>query len=198
MIIGGHGQVALLTAPLLVRGGHHVTSVVRNPGLEADVAATGASVVVSDVERLDGSETRGLITGCDAIIWAAGAGGDSPERTYAVDRDAAMRFMDAALAEGVNRFVMLSYVGSGRDTTAVDSPFYAYADVRATFGRSIGGVTINSSADLAAVILDQAKVATVPGEAFGPSGYLRLSYALGDDDLREGLTRIQELLKISD
>ena len=86
----------------------------------------------------------------------------------------------------------------GFDCPTPQGAFYAYADVRATFGRSIGGVTINSSADLAAVILDQAKVATVPGEAFGPSGYLRLSYALGDDDLREGLTRIQELLKISD
>ncbi len=86
----------------------------------------------------------------------------------------------------------------GFDCPTPQGAFYAYADVRGTFGRTIGGVTITSSADLAAVILDQAKVATVPGEAFGPSGYLRLSYALGDEDIREGLGRIQELLKTSD
>ncbi|MFC0581608.1 pyridoxal phosphate-dependent aminotransferase [Micrococcoides hystricis] len=82
----------------------------------------------------------------------------------------------------------------GFDCPTPQGAFYAYADVRGTFGRTIGGVTINSSADLAALILEQAKVATVPGEAFGPSGYLRLSYALGDDDIREGMARIQELL----
>ena len=51
-----------------------------------------------------------------------------------------------------------------------------------------------TSADLAALILDEVEVAVVPGEAFGPSGYLRLSYALGDDDLVEGVSRIQKLL----
>lgn len=56
------------------------------------------------------------------------------------------------------------------------------------------GRRITSSADLAAVILEEAEVAVVPGEAFGPSGYLRLSYALGDDDLVEGVTRMQKLL----
>jgi aspartate/methionine/tyrosine aminotransferase len=72
--------------------------------------------------------------------------------------------------------------------------FYAYPDVTGVFGRTIGGVTINSSAELATVILDQAEVAAVPGEAFGPSGYLRFSYALGDDDIVEGISRIQRLL----
>ena len=56
------------------------------------------------------------------------------------------------------------------------------------------GVTVTTSAELAAVILDEAEVAVVPGEAFGPSGYLRLSYALGDEDLAEGVGRIAALL----
>ena len=72
--------------------------------------------------------------------------------------------------------------------------FYAYPDVRGVLGREVGGVTPTTSAELAAVILEQAEVAVVPGEAFGPSGYLRLSYALGDDDLVEGVGRIQRLL----
>ncbi len=72
--------------------------------------------------------------------------------------------------------------------------FYAYPDVRGVLGLPIGGSTPTTSAELAAVILDKAEVAVVPGEAFGPSGYLRLSYALGDDDLMEGVGRIQRLL----
>ncbi|WP_174442337.1 pyridoxal phosphate-dependent aminotransferase [Demequina gelatinilytica] len=72
--------------------------------------------------------------------------------------------------------------------------FYAYPSVEGLIGRTVGGVEITSSADLATVILEQAEVAVVPGEAFGPSGFLRLSYALGDEDLVEGVTRIQKLL----
>ena len=72
--------------------------------------------------------------------------------------------------------------------------FYAYPSVEGVLGRSIRGVTPTTSAELAALILEQVEVAVVPGEAFGPSGYLRLSYALGDDDLVEGVSRIQSLL----
>lgn len=72
--------------------------------------------------------------------------------------------------------------------------FYAYPSVEGVLGRTIRGTTPTTSAELAALILDEAEVAVVPGEAFGPSGYLRLSYALGDDDLVEGVSRIQRLL----
>jgi len=73
--------------------------------------------------------------------------------------------------------------------------FYAYPNVEGLLGRTIGGHTPTTSVELAEIILEQAQVAVVPGEAFGPSGYLRLSYALGDNDLAEGVGRIQELLK---
>ena len=72
--------------------------------------------------------------------------------------------------------------------------FYAYPSVAGVLGRTIRGVTPTTSAELATLILDQVEVAVVPGEAFGPSGFLRLSYALGDADLVEGVTRIQHLL----
>jgi aspartate/methionine/tyrosine aminotransferase len=72
--------------------------------------------------------------------------------------------------------------------------FYAYPSVRGVLGRSIRGTTPQTSAELAALILNEVEVAVVPGEAFGPSGYLRLSYALGDADLAEGVGRIQALL----
>jgi aspartate aminotransferase len=72
--------------------------------------------------------------------------------------------------------------------------FYAYPSVRGLLGREFAGRRVDTSAELAALILDEAEVAVVPGEAFGPSGYLRLSYALGDADLVEGITRLQKLL----
>ncbi len=74
--------------------------------------------------------------------------------------------------------------------------FYAYPSVAAALGRPIGGSgrSAQSSAELAEIILEEAEVAVVPGEAFGSPGYLRLSYALGDDDLAEGVSRIQKLL----
>ncbi|PFG18916.1 pyridoxal phosphate-dependent aminotransferase [Serinibacter salmoneus] len=72
--------------------------------------------------------------------------------------------------------------------------FYAYPDVRGVLGRTIRGTTPTTSAQLASLILAEAEVAVVPGEAFGPSGYLRLSYALGDADLAEGVGRIAALL----
>jgi aspartate/methionine/tyrosine aminotransferase len=72
--------------------------------------------------------------------------------------------------------------------------FYAFPSVRGVLGTEVAGRTPTSSAELAEVILDEVEVAVVPGEAFGAPGYLRLSYALGDDDLIEGVTRLQRLL----
>ena len=71
--------------------------------------------------------------------------------------------------------------------------FYVYPDVQGLLNRTWGGVTPTTSLELADLILEQAEVAVVPGEAFGPSGYLRLSYALGDEQLLEGIQRLQRL-----
>jgi aspartate aminotransferase len=75
-----------------------------------------------------------------------------------------------------------------------EGAFYVYPSVKGVLGRSIAGRTPTSSVELAELILEEAEVAVVPGEAFGPSGYVRLSYALGDEDLVEGVGRIQKLL----
>lgn len=75
-----------------------------------------------------------------------------------------------------------------------DGAFYAYPSVKALLGKEIRGKRPQTSVELAALILDEVEVAVVPGEAFGTPGYLRLSYALGDDDLVEGVSRIQKLL----
>ncbi len=74
-----------------------------------------------------------------------------------------------------------------------EGAFYVYSDVRALLGKSWGGKQINTSLELCDYILDAAEVALVPGEAFGPSGYVRMSYALGDAQITEGIQRLQKL-----
>jgi uncharacterized protein YbjT (DUF2867 family) len=128
-IIGGHGKVALLLEPKLVERGDEVHAIIRNPEHIGDVEATGATAVVADIEQLDTTALAELLAGSDAIVWSAGAGGGDPRRTYAVDRDAAIRSIDAAEAAGVLRYVMVSYWGAGPDHgIPEDEPFFAYAE----------------------------------------------------------------------
>ena len=96
------------------------------------MSATGAAAAVADIENLAVAELATLFAGHDAIVWSAGAGGGNPSRTYAVDRDAAIRSMDAASSAGVDRYVMVSYFGARKDHgVAPDNPFHAYADAKA-------------------------------------------------------------------
>ncbi len=132
VIIGGHGKVAMSLASLLVERGHAVTSLIRNPDQIAQVATTGATPVVADVEQLGSDEIATHLVGHDAVLWSAGAGGGDPARTYAVDRDAAIRSMDAAIDAGVRRYVMVSYFGAGPDHgVPADSGFHPYAESKA-------------------------------------------------------------------
>ncbi|MGO4956672.1 SDR family oxidoreductase [Luteococcus sp. Sow4_B9] len=132
IIIGAHGKVALQTLPLLAEAGHEVEGLVRAAEQADDIAATGATPVVADVEELEADALAELFRGADVVVWSAGAGGGNPRRTYAVDRDAAIRSMEAALAAGVGRFVMVSYFGAGADHgVSPENSFYAYADAKA-------------------------------------------------------------------
>lgn len=131
LVIGGHGKVARLLTPLLLARGHTVTGVVRNPDHSADVVSDGATAAVADVETMDVTALAGLVHGQDAVVWSAGAGGGDPARTYAVDRDAAIRSMDAAEQAWVGRYVMLSYFGAGPDhDVPQQDPFFPYADAK--------------------------------------------------------------------
>ena len=75
-----------------------------------------------------------------------------------------------------------------------EGAFYAFPNLSHYLGKTIRGRTSETTLDLCGVLLDEAKVAVVPGEAFDAPGYARLSYALGDDDLGEGCRRIADLL----
>lgn len=144
LIIGGHGKVALRLAPILVARGDAVTSIIRNPDQSDTVAETGATPHVADVSSLDDQALADLFRGHDAVVWTAGAGGGSAERTYAVDRDAAIRSMDAAKAAGVRRYVMVSYLGSKRDHgVPEDNSFYAYAEAKSIADEHLRGTDLD-------------------------------------------------------
>lgn len=111
--------------------------------------------------------------------------------------DAAMKMREAFDRRRKKMVELLSQI-DGFEVPVPKGAFYCYPSVEGVIGREIAGHKIESSADLAEVILNEAEVAVVPGEAFGPSGFIRLSYALGDDDLVEGLNRIKKLINGED
>lgn len=132
IIFGGHGMVALLLESILTARGDRVTAVIRNPDHAEEVASEGAEPLVADLETLDVDALAELIAGHDAIVWSAGAGGGNPRRTRAVDREAAIRTMDAALQAGVKRYIMVSYFGSPADHGVdPEHPFFHYAEAKA-------------------------------------------------------------------
>jgi nucleoside-diphosphate-sugar epimerase len=133
VILGGHGKIALLAAPKLKAAGFAVDSVIRNPDQSSDVKTAGASPVVLDIETADTQVLADLFAGAQAVVFSAGAGGGSPERTKAVDLEAATRSIDAAEQAGVKRFVMVSYASASVDSDRVDpeSSFYPYVEAKA-------------------------------------------------------------------
>lgn len=132
IVIGGHGKVARALAPLLVARGHTVTAVIRSAAQIDTVGGDGVSPLVADVTRVSLAEFGELIAGNDVVVWSAGAGGGSPDRTYAVDRDAAVVSIQAALRAGVSRYVMVSWSGSRLDHGVDETDtFYPYAQSKA-------------------------------------------------------------------
>lgn len=142
-IIGGHGKIALKLAKILTGQGHQVSSLIRNPDQSDDITQTGATPVIADVENLSTDEIAEAIKGHDAVVFSAGAGGGSPERTYAVDRDAAIRSIDAAQQAGITRYVQVSYFGAGPDHgVPEDNSFHAYAEAKAAADEHLRETTL--------------------------------------------------------
>src|SRR5690349_11652324 len=112
-IAGGHGQIALRLEELLAQRGDRVRALIRNPDHAGDVRAAGAEPVVCDLEHADAEAIADAIAGADAVVFAAGAGpGSGPERKWTVDRDGAIKLLDAAVAAGVRRYVIVSSIGA--------------------------------------------------------------------------------------
>ena len=139
-IIGGHGKVALRASRLLADAGHEVTSWVRNPDHATDVEAAGATPAVHDAEHMTSDEMAEALAGADVVVWSAGAGGGSAERTRAVDHEAAVRSMEAAATIGDPLYVMVSYFGSKPiHGVPQDNPFFAYAEAKAAADEHLRG-----------------------------------------------------------
>ena len=157
-IIGGHGKIALRLAAILTGRGDTVTSIIRNPDHADDIIGTGATPAVADIETLDTDVLAELLGGHDAVVFSAGAGGGNPARTYAVDRDAAIRSVDAARAAGVRRYVMVSYFGAGpgHGVDPGDS-FFPYAEAKAAAD------TYLKASDLDWTILGPSRLTDNPG-----------------------------------
>jgi uncharacterized protein YbjT (DUF2867 family) len=113
VIAGGHGQIALRLAKLLSERGETVRSVIRNPDHAADVEAAGAEPVVFDLEEGSGADLAEVVSGADAVVFAAGAGpGSGPARKRTVDLGAAVKLIEAAQVAKTRRYVMVSSIGA--------------------------------------------------------------------------------------
>jgi len=111
VIAGGHGQIALRLAALLRARGDAVRALIRNPGHEAGVRATGAEPVLADLEKLD--DVAEFVDGAGGEDNRVGAGpGSGAERKRTVDLGAAVKLIDAAKAAGVNRYLMVGSIGA--------------------------------------------------------------------------------------
>ena len=115
VLAGGHGKIALLLERLLAERGDEAVGLIRNPAQVADVQKAGAEAVVCDLEAASVDELAALLSGADAVVFAAGAGpGSGAPRKDSVDRAASVLMADAAQRAGVRRFVQVSSMGAGQ------------------------------------------------------------------------------------
>jgi uncharacterized protein YbjT (DUF2867 family) len=112
VVAGGHGQVALRLLNLLAERGDRARGLIRNPEHAADLEQVGAEAVVCDLEQED--DVSSHVRGADALVFAAGAGpGSGAARKRTMDLGGAVKLIDAAKAEGIRRYVMVSSMGAG-------------------------------------------------------------------------------------
>jgi len=132
VIAGAHGQIARRLVRRLTGRGDTVVGIIRNPAHAADVSADGATPAVIDLESASVDEVAAVVSGADAVVFAAGAGpGSGVARKDTVDRAAAVLLGDAAEAAGVRRYLLVSSVGvdgvrDGRTPEGMDDVFVAY------------------------------------------------------------------------
>jgi nucleoside-diphosphate-sugar epimerase len=136
-IAGAHGQIARRLTRLLTARGDRVRGIIRNPDHSDEVREAGAEPVVCDLESADVAEITGAIEGADAVVFAAGAGaGSGAERKWTMDRDGAVKLLDAASAGGVERYVIVSSVGTENPPTS-DDVFGVYLRAKAEADQAV-------------------------------------------------------------
>src|ERR1700742_4754055 len=128
-IAGGHGKIGMLLGRMLAERGDTVRGLIRNPDQEADLRAAGIEPVLCDLEG-DG-DVAAAIRGADAVVFAAGAGPGSGEaRKATMDRGGAVKLIDAAKAEGISRYLIVSSMGADKAPEDGSEGFGAYLQAK--------------------------------------------------------------------
>jgi uncharacterized protein YbjT (DUF2867 family) len=123
VIVGGHGQIAMLLHPILSQKGHKVKGLIRKSEQSEDLVNAGANPVVIDIEKE--KDISGAVGKADVVVFAAGAGpGSGKDRKWSVDRNGAIKLIDAAKKNGIKRYIMISAMGL--DTPRGDEVFQVY------------------------------------------------------------------------
>jgi len=166
VIAGGHGKIALLLEHLLAERGDQAIGLIRNPAHIADVQKAGAEAVICDLEAASTDDVAVLVSGADAVVFAAGAGaGSGAPRKDSVDRGASALTAAAAERAGVRRFVQVSTMGAGRPPQpGSDEVWAAYITAKTAAEADL------RSRDLAWTILRPGRLTDAP-----PTGRIRLA-----------------------
>jgi uncharacterized protein YbjT (DUF2867 family) len=137
VVAGGRGKIGQRLLRILAERGDRARGLIRNPDHSGDLEALGAEPVVCDMERED--DLASFVEGADAVVFAAGAGpGSGPERKRTVDYGAAVKLIDAAKANGISRYVMVSSVGADRPERASEQ-MRPYIQAKADADRDLLG-----------------------------------------------------------
>ena len=206
LIAGGHGKIARRLIRLLARDGHTARGLIRNPDHAADIEADGGVPVLCDLERED---VAPHVSGADAIVFAAGAGpGSGAERKRTVDYGAAVKCVEAAEANGVRRFVIVSSIGAQNPESGPE-PMRPYLRAKAEADARVAGSDLDWTIDrpgslnddagtgLVEISLDLGRSGPVPREdvALVVSETLRASSTIGlTFELFSGETPVKEAI----
>jgi uncharacterized protein YbjT (DUF2867 family) len=136
-IVGAHGKVARPLSLLLVARGDRVRGLIRKPDHADDLREDGVEPVLCDVESAGAEQLALAIDGADAVVFAAGAGpGSGPERKWTIDRDGAIKLIEAARADAIDRYVMISSIGA-ENPPSDDDVFSVYLRAKAEADRAL-------------------------------------------------------------
>lgn len=136
-IAGGHGKIALHLSRMLSQRGDKVRGLIRDDDQSDDLREVGSTPVVFDLEDADAAALAGVITGADAVVFAAGAGpGSGAARKETVDYEGAVKLLEAARTAGAQRYVIISSMGAG-DPPQGDEVFAVYLRAKARADQTV-------------------------------------------------------------
>lgn len=207
-IVGGHGSIAMLLYPILIENGHTVHGIIRKEEQADDLRKLGAEPVVCDIEETE--DISPCVGAVDAVVFAAGAGpGSGAARKWTVDRDGAIKLIDAARKNDISRYVMISAMGV--DNPRGNEVFRAYLKAKAEADEALrnsgldytivkpGGLTdepgtgkVSVGEDLSSGEIPRADVAAVLAEVLETPGTAGLQFDLlsGEVPVAEAVQRL--------